>query len=192
MRQICEKCHYPSSTCICSFVKVISTKHKIHVLQHYKETKHAKNTVRLARLAIQDIELSVIKTNDDVTQIYQQLRNKKICVLYPSKCSRVLNKERLAFKNANYDEIIFIDGTWKQTKGIFNRLAQQCHIEPWELDNAELPHYYIRKSPIKEGMSTLEAIASVLETVEELDVSTLYSLLKGFQSHWQGPQKNPA
>ena len=192
MRQKCEKCDYPISTCVCKFIKTISTENKIHILQHYKEVNHAKNTVRLALLAIPNIQLSVIKTNDDIVKITNKLKQKKICVLYPNKCSRVLNKERLAFKNANYDEIIFIDGTWKQTKGIFNRLTEQCDVDSWELDNAELPHYYIRKSPIKEGMSTLEAIASVLETVEELDVSALYSLLQGFQSHWQGPQKNPA
>ena len=171
-RDYCPQCNYPQSACICDYVQPISANTELIVLQHPSEVGHAKNSVRLLQLVLPATQVWVGEGDGDFVALRQQLRasNKAIYLLYPSQAS--ISANELAIQRDVI--LLLLDGTWRK---VF-RLLQ---LNPWLLEYPALhldieakSNYRIRKASRSDSLSSLEAAAFILQSIEpQLDISPL-------------------
>ena len=86
MRAKCHRCHYPLNTCLCEHVKPVRNQTEVIILQHSKEAVHAKNTVKLLQLSLQNIHCYTGKEAEDFKLLREALSgcDDTTVVLYPS------------------------------------------------------------------------------------------------------------
>ncbi|WP_181405119.1 tRNA-uridine aminocarboxypropyltransferase [Aestuariibacter sp. GS-14] len=186
MRLKCHRCHYPLKTCICKHVTPVFNRTRVIVLQHPAETKHAKNTVRLLQLALQNVDCYTGKTAEDFAPLAKQLTTDSATtvVLYPVQEAIELTSAHYLQNPLKIDTLIIIDGSWKQAYGIYKR-------NPWlnQFMFCCLPddiegQYDIRKTSVSNGLSSLEAVALGLQSLEGADTLPLYRLFDAFKQQW--------
>ncbi len=146
------------------------------VLQDPSEVGHAKNSVRLLELVIQDTRVYVGEVPDDFAQLRQHLEQsvKPVYLVYPSDQSQ--DVESVSFEKDVV--LLFLDGTWRKAY----KLLQ---LNPWlqafpalHLNLESASNYKIRKASRADSLSTLEAAAMMVKTIEpEQEVSPLTNAL---------------
>ena len=186
MRKRCPKCSYPVQTCLCHAVHPIANYTEVIIMQHPKESLHAKNTVRLLSLALSNITVVTGKLAGDFTELEQYLAANPAptAVFYPAEHStELLTGAENA--SARIKRAIFIDASWKQAYGIWQSNAWLNRYPFYKLPLHQRGQYSIRNSDLDYSFSTLEAVAYTLESVEQLDPAPLLSLLNTFTSQWQ-------
>ncbi|GIU42503.1 DTW domain-containing protein [Shewanella colwelliana] len=154
----------------------MSTEVEVIVLQDPTEVNHAKNSVKLMRSVLPNLQVVVGETAADFSALREQLAstNKAIFLLYPSEQSQSLSAQTTS------DNVILLllDGTWRKAY----KLLQ---LNPWlldypavHLDLTEASHYTIRKAKREDSLSTLEATAMAIKAVEpSTDVAPLTDAL---------------
>ena len=151
-RSLCDQCHYPEITCICSAVNPITCKTQFDIIQHPSEIKVAKNTARICKLCISQTNIWVGEASESFAQLQAELKNEKrrILVLYPEDDAISLDAvitQHFSTSNSiqittqttkqdteetNFDtlngvadfRILLIDGTWKKAYKIWK-------LNPW-------------------------------------------------------------
>jgi len=181
-RSYCIYCTYPMSACLCHAVSPIQISTEVIVMQHHSEVHHAKNTVRLMRLVMPNMQVFIGETAEDFTglQTYLTQTTKPIYVVYPSETSQTASQ-----CGAQADSIILlIDGTWRKAYKILQS-------NPWLLDypaiHLEVEHasnYIIRKAKRPDSLSTLEATALLLSTLDPAaDTTPLFAAFDAMVQH---------
>jgi DTW domain-containing protein YfiP len=197
-RQICTKCCYPQSTCLCAWVAPISSPLNIIILQHPKETKHAKNTVKLLALGLQKITILAGETPEDWVELAQKITNKpqNYCLVYPHEQSTPIESISSATQKTQYfpvnHNVIFIDASWRKALKIWhlNPWLQLC--DSWHFSNPPENQYKIRRTSQKSSLSTLESVVYVLEHTHNVNCKPLVTLFSKMQQKCfrQPPLKN--
>lgn len=185
MRQYCNQCHYPTATCLCFAIQPIQTSVKVLVIQHPKEVNHAKNTVRLLKLSLQNLVVLIENQDDFKSQLsrYLNLANYP-AIIYPSPTSLPLEQ----INNASpHDLLILLDGSWRQAYGLWCRHTQLHPLRQYHFSTPPISTYTIRHTQRDNSLSTLEAVAYTLSHTDSCDVSPLYNLQDAMQLQWQGP-----
>lgn len=175
-RPNCPQCLYAANACLCAKLRRMSTEVEVIVLQDPTEVNHAKNSVKLMRSVLPNLQVVVGETAADFSALREQLAstNKAIFLLYPSEQSQSLSAQTTS------DNVILLllDGTWRKAY----KLLQ---LNPWlldypavHLDLTEASHYTIRKAKREDSLSTLEATAMAIKAVEpSTDVAPLTDAL---------------
>lgn len=187
-RQICGKCHYPQRTCLCPWIDPIATPLNIIVLQHPKEGKHAKNTVKLLSLGL--IEMSVLQgeTPEDWPELVNNVTKnpQRYSLIYPHQLSVPIESihteaQKAQCFPANHN-VIFIDSSWRKALKIWhlNPWLQLC--SSWHFSEPPKNHYHIRHTTQRNSLSTLESVAYVLEYTHKVDCTSLRTLLVHMQN----------
>ena len=187
-RQMCEHCGYPKVTCLCAWVNPITPPIHIIILQHPKEAKHAKNTVKLLTLGLKNITVLQGETPEDWAELAHKVTNQpqKYCLFYPheqstsveSICSPEQKERHFPINHS----VIFIDASWRKALKIWylNPWLQQCNS--WHFANPPENQYHIRSTTQESSLSTLESVAYVLEYMHSTDCSPLYQLFQQMQT----------
>jgi DTW domain-containing protein YfiP len=186
-RQICAKCGYPQNTCLCAWVNPITAPLNVIILQHSKEAKHAKNTVKLLALGLKKITVLVGEKPDDWTELAQLVAKQPqdYSLFYPHEQSTSVEsisspelKQRVFPVNHN---VIFIDASWRKALKIWhlNPWLQQCNS--WHFTNPPDNQYHIRHTTQQDSLSTLESVAYVLEHTHNIDCKLLQTLFSKMQ-----------
>ncbi|MGZ9899726.1 tRNA-uridine aminocarboxypropyltransferase [Shewanella gaetbuli] len=174
-RQYCNQCHFPQISCVCSAVAPVRSKTEVIVMQHPSEVNHAKNSVRLMPLVLANMQIVVGETAADFTELRQYLAqaNKPVYIIYPSETSQTVQQS-----GAQADAIIvLLDGTWRKAYRILqlNPWLQQYPALHLEVEHAS--QYVIRKAKRADSLSTLEAAAFMLSSLDkQLDTSPLLNV----------------
>lgn len=187
MRSYCSNCHYPESNCICEAVAHIESPINIIVLQHPKEVGHAKNTVKLMRLCLPDMQVVVGKSACDFTEVQRSIDPQTTALVYPTKNSHAFESFNQQ-KRTKRDTLIFIDASWRQAYAIWKSAPWLQDIPQFHFDNAPESRYQIRHTKIAHSLSTLEATAYALEVGFEVNTQALLDLQVAMQANWQGPK----
>lgn len=146
------------------------------VLQDPSEVGHAKNSVRLLELVIEDTQVYVGESPDDFTQLRQHLEQsvKPVYLVYPSEQSQDV-------ESASFDEdviLLFLDGTWRKAYKLLQLNHWLQGFPALHLDIESASNYKIRKASRIDSLSTLEAAAMMVKAIEPLqDVSPLLGAL---------------
>jgi DTW domain-containing protein YfiP len=181
-RCYCSACEFPLKTYVCSAVSRVDVPIDIIVIQHHKEAKHAKNTVRLAKLITPSIQV----LNDVcVASIYERLNALDInttLVLYPTLAS--VSLESVKTKNFNVKTLILLDGTWKQVHAIWQKFTHLRRFQAVEFKVAHQSQYLIRKAKKINHLSSLEAPAYALSSICDTDTTPYYRGLEAVKNNW--------
>jgi DTW domain-containing protein YfiP len=186
-RSLCNNCRYPQNVCICPWLCRIDCAAHITILQHHRESLHAKNTARLVQLAIPDADVRVVQANTDLTRAIGIQDDAPYAVFFPTRDSRPFEKNLSSFSANTYRHILFLDGSWKQASGMAQHLSGNPDLHFFHFDNPPPSRYQIRHTPQPCALSTIEAVALVLQKAFSVDTQPLSELLHGFQSLWRGP-----
>lgn len=186
-RTICARCGYPQSTCLCAWIHPIETPLNIIILQHPKEAKHAKNTVRLLALGLNNVTVLQGETPGDWKELVKDLTYKpqNYSLFYPHEQSSPFESLSSPQHVAQYfpvnHNLIFIDASWRKALKIWhlNPWLQLC--SSWHFCNPPDNQYHIRHTTQKCSLSTLESVAYVLEHTHNINCKPLRTLFSQMQ-----------
>lgn len=190
-REICSTCEFPIQTCICSDVVSVDNAIKIIVLQHSDEVKNKKNTIKLAQLALTNIDVYVGKQAEDFAFLASKIDPKSTVLMYPS--DHATNIEALATVKGNYtnnntnnnlnaiQSIIILDGTWRKAKRMYMENLWLHALNHMQFTLEHKSRYGIRSSSFEYSLSSIEAIAYSLEGLEKIPSAPLLQLLDAFK-----------
>ncbi|MEC4728644.1 DTW domain-containing protein [Shewanella sp. D64] len=176
-RPHCPKCHYPLTACLCSNIEPMSVSTELIVLQDPSEVTHAKNSVRLMALVIPETQIYVGETPDDFKSLRHYLEGckKPIYLVYPSDISSDVAGTQFDKKVV----LLFLDGTWRKAYKLLQLNPWLQNYPALHLDLESASNYKIRKASRADSLSTLEAAAMMLRSIEpELKVTPLTNALE--------------
>lgn len=193
-RPICENCDYPLLTCLCAHITQQILPIKITIIQHAKEAKHAKNTVKIARLVSPSIEVISHCDADGIRRLQNVMDVKTTIILYPTEYSipldgiSIINHNTCLLRGENkhkrVERLVFIDGNWKQAYGIRQSnkwLNSYIHCHFGKMYNKK---YSIRKSKKDDQLSTIEAIAYSLNMLSGIATDVYLMPFMHMQEKW--------
>jgi DTW domain-containing protein YfiP len=158
--------------CICDYLVPFATKSRLVLLIHWSEIPKPANSGRIAQAMLTNHETHVIGDPfnpmnwEDVCQA--ECEN---LFLFPSPDAEVLSPELVATFERPI-RLIVADGNWGQASRMHRRLSQVSAPRKVILPQGPKSEYRLRSAPDRrEGVSTLEAIARALATIESPDVA---------------------
>lgn len=179
-RQRCQRCTRPLAQCLCSLIPNLPSQTRILLLQHPDEAKHALNTARFVSLGLQNAELIIAETIDDLQQYLQQ-SGYRACVLFPGE-----EAQELAPYQVNELPLLLVvpDGTWRKARKILHCNPLLATLPRVTLPEGLRSRYRLRKAPIAESLATVEAVSYALTILEPN--SDFSSLLRPFDALIEG------
>lgn len=134
---------------------------KIFLLTHERELHRGTNT---GSLAIDDSNEIVerllwerVNPNKELTRL---IENNEAVLLYSKGESSSVES---LVKIEEYENIIIIDGTWQESKKIFNQSAYLKNAPQFTLKTTNESLYKLRANQPKGGLCTIECIIEVLK-----------------------------
>lgn len=179
----CERCAKPSQLCVCRDITPFSNKTSLLVLQHPQEQDVDLGTARLTALHFHDAAVKIGLSWPSLAKALGRAADpKRWAVLYlgsarvadfpPGRTVVALNRKGAPVPDQeealkNLQGLIVLDGTWAQAKALWWR-------NPWLLKARRIalkpprPSRYgtLRREARREALSTLEATALVMSTLE--------------------------
>jgi DTW domain-containing protein YfiP len=182
-RLTCNQCGYPQVTCLCPWVNPITPPLNIIILQHPKEAKHAKNTVKLLSLGLQKITVLQGETPEDWAELAQKVVDKpqNYGLFFPHKQSSSVEfissqEQKTRYFPVNH-HVIFIDASWRKALKIWHLNPWLLQCNSWHFINPPKNQYHIRRTTQVRSLSTLESVAYVLEHTHNINCVSLHTLL---------------
>ncbi|MCK8116102.1 MULTISPECIES: tRNA-uridine aminocarboxypropyltransferase [unclassified Pseudoalteromonas] len=175
-RQVCERCLFTPSTCICGAIKRLTNKVSVVILQHPSEEKIAKNTAKLLNLSLTDCKIIKGENNTDFAML-NSLPVESTVLLYPNEHATNLDDTNPKPALSKITHLIVIDGTWKKAYKILQLTPLLTKFKTVSFKQLPQNRYAIRKAPRADSLSTLEAVAHSLLLIEQLNPAPLYNLL---------------
>ena len=180
----CPHCQKPMPLCICDSVTPIENRLSLLILQHPQEQDRALGTARLLAKHFEDATVRVGLSWPSLSKaLGRPVENAaQWAVLYLGSARAAdleaegeivaLNRKGEIAENqrailGKLEGVVLLDGTWSQAKALWWR-------NPWMLKcqrvilNPEAPSRYgrLRKEPRRDGLSTIEAAATILAGLE--------------------------
>jgi DTW domain-containing protein YfiP len=181
----CPRCQKPMPLCICDSVKPIESGISLLILQHPQEQDRALGT---ARLTAQHFEQAVVKVglswpslskalgrpvSDPSRWEVLYLGSAKVADLDTSRDVVALNRKGELEDHQrdildDIEGIVLLDGTWSQAKALWWRNPWMLKCQRVILGPSRPSRYgQLRREPRRDGLSTIEAAAMLLATLEK-------------------------
>ncbi len=165
-RPYCPRCRRPLGVCVCARITVLPTRTQVLLLQHARESRVGIGTARMAHLALAGsvLRVGVDFSADPVVRALLQdpAPAAPPHVLFPGP-------EALPIDRLPRDRpitLVVLDGTWAQARKLL-RLNPAVAALPRVAFRPRHPSgYLIRRQPADFCLSTIEALAEVLEALE--------------------------
>ncbi|MFT6805328.1 MAG: DTW domain-containing protein YfiP [Glaciecola sp.] len=191
-REICNRCQYPSKTCVCSALSCIDNKSRVIVIQDKNEVSNAKNTARLLALLLTNF--SIVKSDDFASMKRLQdacvSHPTSFALFFPSNNSNAFESHFTTLPKNNNNapgtikNLLFIDGTWRKAKRLYLSNEWLQSLPNFHFNEPLQGLYRIRKTSIDNGLSTLEAVAHVVSRTDGIPSKPFYDLFEKMQSFW--------
>lgn len=156
----CNRCERPVKTCLCDVMTCLSCNYQVVILQDPKEAKHALSSAPILAKSISDARLIIGEIFNPV-ELFGNNWLDECLLVFPSDKNLSSNQ----VKSSSFKYLIFLDGTWR-------KVSRLIHLNPWlqelpcfAIQPEEASKYVIRKSPREDGLSTIEAAVSILNTL---------------------------
>jgi len=187
-RDICYDCYRPQTSCMCTYITPIETKTRFVILMHPKEFKKTKNgTGHFTNLSLKNCEIHVGVDFSSHKAINEMIENpNNLCfVLYPSKQSINLNREKIESHGKNI--VIFsIDSTWPCSKAMLKASPNIDRLEKVSFTHTKVSGFGFKEQPKEYCLSTMESTHCLLELLnahgtEQINKEYLDTFLKPFE-----------
>ena len=175
-RPQCSRCKRPLSHCLCALIPSLCSRTRVLILQHPDEGSHALNTARLAALGLQNCELRIGESFDDLA-----LGESRNVLLFPGENAAPV--ESLA-SPGELPRLIVLDGTWRKARRLLHLNPELCALPRVALPPGLVSRYRLRKAPQPGALSTVEAITVALNLLE--GTRRFDALLRPFEALIEG------
>ncbi len=173
-RSRCPTCDYLLTECLCDCVEAAPSARHWLVLQHPKEQHHAKNTLRLLQLAMPEICVVRAESGPAIEQAVAALSVGSV-LLYPGQDATVWSDSAQPLPSDA--SVVLIDATWRKAVKMLALNPVLASLPKRALPADFASRYRRRKTSVKGGLSTLEALAYARQIDEGQDPEPLLRLL---------------
>ena len=180
----CPRCRKPPALCVCEGITPIDNQVALLILQHPQEQDRELGTAQLTALHFKNAQLKIGLSWPSLTKILGRpadprrwailyLGSVRAAAVLPDRDIVVVNRKGSAVDHQDaalreIEGIVLLDGTWSQAKALWWR-------NPWMLKCQRVilgpsrPSRYgkLRREPRRDGLSTLEASAMLLASLEK-------------------------
>ena len=149
--------------CFCDRITLLPTRTQILLLQHPRERRMGIGTARLAHLALPGSQLRVaVDFAADPVVSAALAGGRPTYVLFPGPQARTVEELR-AEQPVN---LVVLDGTWSQARKLLSLNPQLAALPRVAFNPSQPSGYLIRRQPAAFCVSTIEALAEVLQVLE--------------------------
>lgn len=158
----CARCLFPPAECLCPEVPRLATRTRFLLLRHASELTRPTNSGRWAALALTRLRLVDYALRGAAPDL-SALAEPGTVVLFPSPHPAPLAPPPR--------QVVVLDATWAQARRMAQRIPGLQALPRLSLPPALLagPRDPIRRSRVRGGLSTLEAIAGALHLLGEAE-----------------------
>ena len=180
-RATCAACLRAQSACICHWVRPLSSRVDLLILQHPLEVRNAKNSARLLHLCLPGSRLEVGEAFTDLHTLLHADGRVPV-LLYPATPGFVppmrdpVPPERL--------RLVVLAATWRKSRKMLHVNPELQRLPRLALHDVPASAYRIRKAHAPHQLSTLEAAALALGQMES-DADAYRPLLQAFDGFVQ-------
>ena len=181
----CPRCLKPLPLCICDSVTAIDNRISLLILQHPQEQDRALGTARLTALHFKNAAVKIGLSWPSLSRALGRpvadpsrwavlyLGSAKVADLETDREVVAINRkgeiedhQRAILKDI--EGIVLLDGTWSQAKALWWRNAWMLKCQRVILGPSRPSRYgRLRREPRRDGLSTIEAVAMLLSTLEK-------------------------
>lgn len=174
----CEICRLHRDRCLCAEIPRLTIDTRLLLVIHHRELKRTTNTGMLATHALTNSRV-VIRGKPDHNEDSHLGDDHHHLLLFPYGDAVTLSRQFASTINKPV-QLIVPDGNWRQASKVRARCASLRNITCVQLPTQQIPAHRLRREPMTNGQSTLEAIAYALEYFEDPAVAqslrALYAL----------------
>ncbi|MDO9297873.1 tRNA-uridine aminocarboxypropyltransferase [Bradyrhizobium sp.] len=181
----CPRCKKPMPLCICDSITPIESKISLLILQHPQEQDRLLGTARLAALHFPNAVLKIglswpslskalgRRVLDPSRWAVLYLGSAKVADIETDRDIVAIDHKGRAEENQrgilkDIEGIVLLDGTWSQAKALWWRNAWMLKCQRVILGPTQPSRYgKLRKEPRGDGLSTIEAAAMLLSSLEK-------------------------
>jgi hypothetical protein len=181
----CPRCHKAMPLCVCEGIAPIATRISLLILQHPQEQDRALGTARLTAMhfanAVLKIGLSWPSLSKALGRPVADPSRWAVLYLGSAKLADLDAKSEIVTINRKgeiednqrailkgIEGIVLLDGTWSQAKALWWRNAWMLKCQRVILGPRRPSRYgKLRREPRSDGLSTLEAAAMLLSSLEK-------------------------
>lgn len=182
-RDTCSKCQRPVVMCYCAVLPSLNHDWPVHIIQDRREAAHPLGTARPAVRALQHATLQTVDPEraDDgpAVDAWLQQFGANAALIYPG--SNALPVSHLVDRESPL-ALVFIDATWRRSRRILHTWPTLAELPRYQLSGVRSSRYRIRKAPCDQALSTLEAVAEVLHTLQPASQEPLQRAADAFQA----------
>jgi len=181
----CPRCQKPLALCVCDCIKPIENRVSLLILQHPQEQDRTLGTARLTAMhltnAVLKIGLSWPSLSKALGRTVADPSRWAVLYLGSAKVTDLDAKSDIVAINRKgeiednqrgilkgIEGIVLLDGTWSQAKALWWRNAWMLKCQRVILGPSRPSRYgKLRREPRRDGLSTIEAAAMMLSSVEK-------------------------
>lgn len=161
-RPFCLRCRRPEVVCVCGALRPVDSRTRVVFLQHPREARVPVSTCRLAHLSLPNSEMHVGLRAEGSRRLEALVRDPGTMVLFPGPGSTDVRDLPAPPRN-----LLVVDGTWINARKVLQRSPLLASLPRVGFVPEQPGNYRIRKEPAPECVSTIEAVAYVLEQLEQ-------------------------
>lgn len=171
-RPQCPACCRPPAYCYCSRITEVANTWPVFILQDVREARHPLGTARIAALSL--LRAEMVTLDPDRPELSADLLGKAFsrpltnpALIYPGdNAGSVHDLEAAGSCAGRPRDLLFIDASWGRSLRMIKVFPALGALPRFALSDIPASRYRIRKQPSADAVSTLEAIAGVLQQVE--------------------------
>ena len=174
-RPLCSRCQKPLRTCLCSWIRPTPNQIAVLVLQHPAETHHAKGSVGLLALSLDECRC-VVGERFDPLQL-RDWQGQDTALLYPqdpaatpappaAEAAAAPSAEAATESAPPVSRLVVLDGTWRQSRLLLRLNPWLQRLQRVGLRGPPPSQYVIRQRHRPDQRSTLEATCLALGELE--------------------------
>jgi len=164
-RARCGRCGLPLATCLCALAVPVDNGVEVLVLQHPREAREAKGSVRLMALSLARCRVVTGEVFEPaVLHRLLQGDGQRSVLLYPE---HALAGATTGAVDGLPTRLVVLDATWRKSLRMLMRNEALQHLPRWRLE-PDGPAVYaaLRKAPRPSQLSSLEACCAALAAIE--------------------------
>ncbi|MBN1968613.1 MAG: DTW domain-containing protein [Candidatus Delongbacteria bacterium] len=168
---LCERCNVLKRHCICSFLdRMYDTKIRISMFLHFKELFKLTNTGKFIPLILNNSYLDVHGLKDNSPDISLLLPDNYENVLLFPYTQTELNQSFLD-RFEKPINLIVPDASWRQSARMIRRYDELCSLKRVKVNAYTFEKIRMRKNLVDGNISTIEAVAAALASVDDIHVA---------------------
>jgi DTW domain-containing protein YfiP len=185
-RATCAACLRAQSACICRWVRPLSSRVDLLILQHPLEVRNAKNSARLLHLCIAGSRIEVGEAFDRAALHALLYADGRVpLLLYPETPGEPAAPfDAALLAQPDRLRLVVLDATWRKSRKMLHLNPELQTLPRLALHDVPASAYRIRKAHAPHQLSTLEAAAVALAQLEG-DAGQYRPLLQAFDGFVQ-------